>query len=101
MEDHARLRPHAPDQLGGRQPIHPGHLDVEQRDVGLTGDRQLGSLFAVLGLTHDLNLRMQAHKRAKEHTRQLMIVGDDEAGATFRAAFLHFGPQHVPSQAES
>jgi hypothetical protein len=43
----------------------------------------------------------QADKRAKEHTRQLMIVGDDEASATFWAAYLHFGPQHVPSQAES
>jgi hypothetical protein len=90
MEDHASLRPHAPDQLGSSQPVHPRHLDVKQCDVGLTGDRQPCSLLTVLSLTHDLDLRMQAHKRAKEHTRRLMIVGDDEAGATFTTAFLHF-----------
>jgi hypothetical protein len=32
---------------------------------------------------------MKAHKRAKEQTRRIVIVGDDEAGATSRAAFLH------------
>jgi hypothetical protein len=58
--------------------------------VRLTGDRRPRSLFTVVGLTHDVDLRMQAHKRTKEHTRRLMIVRDDEAGATFRVAFLHF-----------
>lgn len=97
MEDHARLRPHASDQLGGGQSVHPRHLDVEKRDVGLTGDRLPRSLLAVPGLAHDLDLRMQAQQRAQEHTRPLMIVGDDEPSASFRAAFLHFGPPDIPS----
>jgi Transposase DDE domain len=41
---------------------------------------------------------MQAQKGAKEHARPLMIVGDDEASASFRAAFLHFGPPDNPLQ---
>ena len=92
MEDHARLRPYALDQLGGGQSVHPRHLDVEKRDVGRTGDRQPRSFFAIFGLTHDLDLGMEAQQRAQEHAGPLMIVGDHEPSASFRAAFLHFGP---------
>jgi hypothetical protein len=95
------MRPHGPDQLGGGQPVHARPLDVKKRDVALTGDRQPRSLLAVLGLADDLDLGMQAQQRAQKHARSLMVVGDDKADASFRAAFLRVGPHDIPSQRKS
>src|SRR5207249_10932653 len=55
----------------------------------------------VLGLAHDLDLRMQAQQRAQKHARPLMIVADDKAGTSVRAARLHFGPHNIPFLAKS
>ncbi len=62
----------------GLEPVHPGHPDVHQHDVGdeLHGAAEGG--LAVVGLAHHLDVRLGVEQRPKARPDQRLVVGEQD-----------------------
>jgi hypothetical protein len=79
-EDDLRLRGGLPDPSGGLDPVHAGHPDVHEHDVG----RELASLFhgllAAAGLPdHDDGVVGQLQRRAETLSGHGVVIDDERS----------------------
>ena len=66
-----------PAQLaGGRDAVTTGHLDVEQRDVGLRLRRQREDLIRPVGLGDDFDITLHGQQSLQRTTHHRLVLGD-------------------------
>ena len=69
-------------QLPGRlDPVHAGHPDVHQHDIGQVAPRLLDRLLAGAGLGDDLDVAGALEQRFEPGAQQRLVVGDDHPQA--------------------
>src|SRR5215212_6326687 len=88
------LRQLCPDRLGGRDPIHDGHEKVHQDHVGLELPGHLQGLLAVLGLSHDLDIRVEREKHPQALAHHAVVVGYQDPYRHYLS--YDFGPRLSP-----
>ena len=67
------------DASGGLDPVHVGHADVHQHDVGVVAGGQVDGLAAGGGLTHDLDAGIVLEEHGEAAPYECLIVGDEHA----------------------
>ena len=78
QDDHAAAG-HLLAQRGGRgQPVHAGHLDVEQGDVRLGRERGRDDLVAPPDLGHDLEVVLEVEQCRECRADERLVVGQQE-----------------------
>ena len=77
--DHARARDELADAAGGLDPVHDGHRDVHQDDVGHQVDAERDRLAAVGGLADDLEVPALGEHRAQHPARLVRVIADQYA----------------------
>jgi hypothetical protein len=80
-----RAQPLLADLLGGRQPVHDGHLDVHDHQVGLQIQRQLDGLLTIAGLADHVIAGLAEHLDEVEADERLVLGDDDPARGAARA----------------
>ena len=71
--------PLARQPAGGLDPVHAGHADVHEHDVGCAPGGGLDRLCARAGLGHDLDVAGRFEYRPKAGAHHRLVVGDDHA----------------------
>ena len=74
---HVRARWISADGLRGRDPVHDGHPDVHQDDVGRESPRRCHRIGAVRCLADHLHVRLGAEQFADRSSDETLIVDDE------------------------
>jgi hypothetical protein len=90
-DDHSRRRQLPRHPLGQVEPVHLGHGDVGQKDIGPVGLDQRQRLTAVARLGDDLNTVDALEQGADAGEDQPVVVGDQDAD-WFHARLLRGRP---------
>ena len=77
-----------PDQPGGLEPVHLGHADVDQRDVGSLAFDEVEQLLAVGGLADDLDAVGHVQVATQPLTHEGVIVRDRDSDRHARWTLL-------------
>ena len=76
--DHVRVRRRRADPAGRLDPVHVGHLEVEERDIGSLGRAALHRLVAVRGDAHELDVVERAEQLLQPGAHHAVVVGDHD-----------------------
>jgi hypothetical protein len=76
-----RARPGGDDPARRLDPVHVGHADVHQHDVGALALGQRDGLGAVAGLADDLHVLLGVEDHAEAAAHERLVVGDHHARA--------------------
>ena len=63
---------------GGLDPVHAGHLDVEEGDVGVRLARGGDHLVAAADLGHDGHVRFEVEQGGERAADEGLVVGEQE-----------------------
>ena len=75
-----------PDRSRGLHPVHAGHSQIHQHDVGLPGADQLQRLGAVLGQPDHLGLGEGRDDGGQALAHDTLVVGDEDLHASTACA---------------
>src|SRR5260370_19195102 len=79
-EDHGLARGQMAAELPGRpEAVHPGHLDVEQGDVGPYLEGLLEDIAARGHLRHDLEAGLEVEQGGERTARHALVLGQEDA----------------------
>jgi hypothetical protein len=79
MREHANREPVADDCVRNRNPVQPGELVVEERDVGLMPFDRRERSAAVIRLGYHLDLTTARERADDSLAGERVVVGDDDA----------------------
>lgn len=81
-DDDASGKRFFPQLVEGLQAVHPGHVQIEQDQIGIEGLGELNALFPVAGFANHGNIGCHADQLFYASTQHRMVV-DQQDGCRF------------------